>query len=169
MGLQISLGQNDKEKNRNRRKHIWHGPSATIKILGSASGPSSLSTWALLSMSDTICWRVSIDCLVLLLVVGPYIWEVLGFSSLVVLSFCFIFLESHWINVMFNFLLLHIHNKIWKPSSLTIPQKVMTVLSFVSSYITGLFFSLCSMLSSSFIFPSLHSANFILFVVFFFY
>ena len=28
MGLQISLGQNDNEKNRNRKKkHIWHEPS----------------------------------------------------------------------------------------------------------------------------------------------
>ena len=46
------------------------------------SGASSFSTWVLLNMSAIICWRVSIDCLVLLLVIGPYIWTLLGFSSL---------------------------------------------------------------------------------------
>ena len=44
-------------------------------------GLLSFSTWALLSMPATICWRVSTDCLVLLLVIGPCILTVLGFSS----------------------------------------------------------------------------------------
>ena len=41
----------------------------------------------LFSMVDTICWRVSTDCLVLLLIIGPCIWAVLGFSSNSYLSF----------------------------------------------------------------------------------
>jgi len=58
-------------------------PSITLNILSSVSTsrPSSFFTWALLSMFAIIGWRVSTDCLVLLLVIGPYIWAVLGFSS----------------------------------------------------------------------------------------
>jgi len=44
-------------------------------------GPLSFSPWALLNMSATICWRVSTDYLVLLLVIGSCIWIVLGFLS----------------------------------------------------------------------------------------
>ena len=67
-------------------KNIRFGPSnyfgpSTIKILGSAYGPSSFSTWALSSMATIICWRISSDCLVLPLVIGPCIWATLGFSS----------------------------------------------------------------------------------------
>ena len=81
MGLQISLDQNENKKQKYKKEHIWNGPSnqsgpsITIKILGCAStfGPSSFSTQTLLSMLDTICWKVFIDYLVLLLVIGPCI------------------------------------------------------------------------------------------------
>ena len=89
MGLQISLAQNYNKKIINiKKEHIWHkpsnqsGPSAIIILSSvSVSGPSSFFTWALLSTSTIICQRVSIDCLVLLLVIGPYIQADLGFSS----------------------------------------------------------------------------------------
>lgn len=66
---------------KNRKKN-WHRPLAIIKIFGSISGPSSFFTWTLSGMADTICWRVSSDCLVLLLSLIFVFGIVLRFSSL---------------------------------------------------------------------------------------
>ena len=66
MGLQINLDLHKK---------------FNILVSASASGPSSFSTWALSSIPAIICWRISIDCFVLLLIIGLCIWAILGFSS----------------------------------------------------------------------------------------
>lgn len=66
---------------KNRKKN-WHRPLAIIKIFGSISGPSSFFTWTLSGMADIICWRVSSDCLVLLLSLVFVFGIVLRFSSL---------------------------------------------------------------------------------------
>ena len=62
-----------------KNKKYWinqFGPLA-IKILGNDSGPSSFSIQVLSSMAATICQRISSDCLVQPLVIGPCIWAAL--------------------------------------------------------------------------------------------